>query len=102
MVELEQTLTPNFAARGLISNRREDFEQKLTKGTKGRNSQETFVSRLSGVRRPPAERVDQVGQVHTCKNAMKQGTWPTLPTFFGRCNERFVGVLVGGAETARE
>ncbi len=24
---------------------------------------------------------DQLGQVQTCKNAMKQGTWPTRPTF---------------------
>ena len=44
MVEVEQTLTLNFAARGLRPNRREDFEQKLTKVTKGRELQTSRMS----------------------------------------------------------
>jgi hypothetical protein len=33
-IELDRTLTPNFAAAELQKKRREDFEQKGAKGTK--------------------------------------------------------------------
>ena len=41
-IKLDQTLTPNFAGSWIRGNWREDFEQKITKVTKGRESQQTF------------------------------------------------------------
>ena len=56
--------------------------------------------RLGMEPRPPedkagADEVGQVGQLQTCKKAYKNGTWPTWPTFFDGCVDRFVSVLVG-------
>ena len=40
--------------------------------------------RLNRTLRGPSGKIeiDQVGQVQSCKNAYKKGTWSTLPTYF--------------------
>ena len=58
-IELHQTLTPNFAQAGSCRTEEKIFEQKDTKLTKGRESQETFGRSL--VRRRETNRITPVG-----------------------------------------
>ena len=64
-----------------MAERKRRFLNRRTRRSRSEeNHRRPSVGCLSGVRRPLPQHVAQVGQLPTCENSIKIGTWPTLPS----------------------